>query len=403
MTSGLFSCGTSSTLTVNVTRYMALSRSSINSGLGATENGEHQIVGSAGTIENLYAELGTAPGSGNTVTITLRVNGADTALTCQIANTNTQATDTSNSVTVAAGDRINYKVVTSAANSAASLRVSSQYVGDTANESLILGSTGGVQMDSSGDFYLPPSGHVCTKSLTTDANARMLCPTAGTIKKFYMWLDTAPGGATSRKFEIYKNNAATGVTMTISGASTTGNDTSNTVAVSAGDLISIKLTNTGAFPAGALGAWGFVLTATTDGDFPVFGGTNVDPNTAAARYAPLFLQASSDWDTSDVRFMCGQTGTIKNLYVAMTTAPAAGKSWAVAVRNNSSDVLTATVADAATTGNASGTVSVANYDNLSLGVTPTGTPTAPVDFYWGVNMSLTAAATAFEPVTSWFL
>ena len=71
------------------------------------------------TVGNLYAAASTAPTAGQTFTYTLRKNGVDTAVTCQIANTATSANDVANTVAFAAGDLITLKVVTSASAVAA--------------------------------------------------------------------------------------------------------------------------------------------------------------------------------------------------------------------------------------------------------------------------------------------
>ena len=69
---------------------------------------------------------------------------------------------------------------------------------------------------------------------------------AGTIRELYARVTTAPGVGNSRVFRIRLNAVNTALTVTIAGANTTGNDVVNTVAVVAGDLISIALTRVGA-------------------------------------------------------------------------------------------------------------------------------------------------------------
>jgi len=68
-----------------------------------------------GTIRNLYAYSDVAPGAGETLTYTVRVAEADTAVTCQIAGAADQeANDLNNSVEVNADDMISVKCVSSA-------------------------------------------------------------------------------------------------------------------------------------------------------------------------------------------------------------------------------------------------------------------------------------------------
>lgn len=69
---------------------------------------------SAGVIKNLFARSYGAITGSDTVVLTLRVNGADTALTTTISSTSQVESDISNSVTVNDGDLIAIKCTTSA-------------------------------------------------------------------------------------------------------------------------------------------------------------------------------------------------------------------------------------------------------------------------------------------------
>ena len=62
----------------------------------------------AGTVRDFRAQLATDPPSA--LALTLLDNGAATAVTCAIATTSTSCSDTTHSVTVAAGDRLSVKV-----------------------------------------------------------------------------------------------------------------------------------------------------------------------------------------------------------------------------------------------------------------------------------------------------
>ncbi len=75
-----------------------------------------------GTFRNLYATLATAPGVGNTTTVTLQTGSAqgslsDSALTCVIADSARTCSDVTHSVAVAAGTLWALKVTTSASAS----------------------------------------------------------------------------------------------------------------------------------------------------------------------------------------------------------------------------------------------------------------------------------------------
>lgn len=72
----------------------------------------------AGTARNLYCDLGTAPGGADTVIVTARINGADSAVTCTITGAATTCSDTSNTAAVSAGHRLGLKAVSSAGTAA---------------------------------------------------------------------------------------------------------------------------------------------------------------------------------------------------------------------------------------------------------------------------------------------
>lgn len=64
-------------------------------------------------LKRLYCRLDTAPGGADTVVITARKNAVDQALTCTITGAATTCNDTSNTVPLAAADRVSTKAVSS--------------------------------------------------------------------------------------------------------------------------------------------------------------------------------------------------------------------------------------------------------------------------------------------------
>jgi hypothetical protein len=79
--------------------------------LTGSESSHEQKVPANGYISYLHAEHTAQPGAGESFTFTLRVNNADTALTCQIAGTDKTASDTTHMVEVSEGDIVNLKIV----------------------------------------------------------------------------------------------------------------------------------------------------------------------------------------------------------------------------------------------------------------------------------------------------
>lgn len=97
--------GVAGAITPNATSYLY-------PGNGATTTNEPAIrVPRAGTLKNLYVYQRVASGgAGLTDIYTVRINGADTVVTCTLNNSTTGA-DTTNTAAVAVGDRISVKLV----------------------------------------------------------------------------------------------------------------------------------------------------------------------------------------------------------------------------------------------------------------------------------------------------
>lgn len=72
----------------------------------------------AGTARNLRCYLKTAPGGSDTVVYTVRIAGADSTLTCTSTGATATCADTTHAPSVAAGDRLSYKAVSSAGTAA---------------------------------------------------------------------------------------------------------------------------------------------------------------------------------------------------------------------------------------------------------------------------------------------
>ena len=80
-----------------------------------TENTSNWITPRAGTFRNLYASVNIAPGTGQTFTVTLRVNGASPASgpTCTISAAATTCNDLTHTATITAGQPYDLLFVTS--------------------------------------------------------------------------------------------------------------------------------------------------------------------------------------------------------------------------------------------------------------------------------------------------
>lgn len=238
--------GIPGSLTANVTRYFSSSPTQTTAALtaessvafagiqniitanqttyiGPADNAENTtediswIVPEAGFINALFAAVKVAPGAATTLILTVRKNGADTASTCTISAAGLSASDVTNSIAVAAGDKITISCAALAGSSAEDLDLSIRYQ-ITAGTSAAV--TGIAENATENRFFVVPA--------------------AGTVKGAYARVGTAPGGTDTVTLTLRKNAADTANVITITGVGTTGNDTTNTVAVAAGDRLSVS-------------------------------------------------------------------------------------------------------------------------------------------------------------------
>jgi len=78
-------------------------------GTDGTTNARH-VAPRGGTLRNMYVRSGNPDGNGNSISYTVRVNGAITALVVTMASTDPQASDLVDTVAVTAGQNIDVEV-----------------------------------------------------------------------------------------------------------------------------------------------------------------------------------------------------------------------------------------------------------------------------------------------------
>ncbi len=395
--------GNADALSSSATEYNNISGGTLWSG---TESYHGQVVAAPGTIDRLFVELSAAPGAGagDAYVFTLRLNGADTALTCTITQPATSASDTTHTVAVVAGDVVTISCAPANGPSATpKAQWAMRFTSTNAKESLILGEA---LAENSYTTYVGVSGGTRSVGPTTEADAYQVCAAAGTIKSLYVALSADPGTSPDAyTFTLNKNGDPTELTCTITADDKTGNDTAHTVTVAAGDVLTLSIAPVSS-PSSSPGTYyGMCFVADADGESPIFGGSANALSSAATEYVRCAAVYYGDtfWNATETdRQQLGLACVLKDLYIKLSDSPGAGKSYAFTLRNNAgATTLTATVADANTT--ASDTahdVTIADGDNISLEVVPTSTPTVR-DAYWGMVCYIAPAATFIPRVMIW--
>ena len=222
----------------------------------------------------------------------------------------------------------------------------------------------------------------------TELNYRQVVPTSGTIKNFWVSLSSDPGTAPDAyRLTLRKGlpMADTALVVTIVANDKTGNDLVNTVAVVAGDVLTIKIEPLNSPSSVPRTAWGMTFVADIDGESIVLGGSHNNLPQVTTEHNLLTSREENTWTfTESLRYQLGQDCTLKKLHFLLTGSPGAGNKYDFTLRvAGAGGTVVTTIADAATTGN-SGALedTVADGEYVNLRVVPTSSPTIR-DAYWG--------------------
>lgn len=203
-------------------------------------------------------------------------------------------------------------------------------------------------------------------------------PSSGTFNKLRVTLDVAPdtgAGTQTYTFALVIDGSATALTCAISEAATSCADTSNSVAITAGSVASLRATPSGT-PATVIPTWTLVFDGSTTAEsiYPA-GGTG---NNVSGRHLPFHGHGGPGESTEALeQLLISTSGTFKNLYIKKTD-PGAGNTFVWMVRKNEGDTtLTCTITEGNTAcSDLSNSFTVVAGDRVTVLYTATGTPTA---------------------------
>lgn len=200
------------------------------------------VYRTAGIISNLYVRV-TANTNAGSITFRTRKNSTDGNISIPIANSLTGTfEDTTNTDTVAAGDKLNYRSSTGGATGTMTYTIMSCIFDATTNYVTKL-VCDGTNMTTAGlTVYFPVSGQ--TAGLTsTEANVQHRIKKAGTLKNLCI-SSTSNTRTTDTVFTMRVNGVDTALTCPVVG-STFGfdEDTTHTVSVAVDDLIDFRVTS----------------------------------------------------------------------------------------------------------------------------------------------------------------
>lgn len=198
------------------------------------------VMPTSGVFKNLVFWSNTAPAGVTSWALTFMKNNVAQTLTTTMSGANTTSSDTSNTVTVAAGDTVSVRIVTTGSPAAASGSWGLSFDPDTDGESFTgyasasamspsTSATGYQALTESGDAWNATESTVYTRIAAT------------VIKALYAVLSVAPGAAKSYALTVRKEVATTAATVTVTGAATTtGNITGQRIAVNNDDRLTVS-------------------------------------------------------------------------------------------------------------------------------------------------------------------
>jgi hypothetical protein len=190
------------------------------------------------TLKRFRVRATSAFGAGDGVTWTFRINGVDTAATVTISGATQTDGEYVGDISVSAGDIVSIShVVSSGAPPGKIFAYSWLWDSEDATSSFLSGEA--YPTMGAGTYYLPFAGTTRFND-TVEFNREVIAPSSFTLKNLYVIITNAPVGAKTRTYTVRKNGAATGLTCSITGAATTGSDTTNSVSVADGDTFCLE-------------------------------------------------------------------------------------------------------------------------------------------------------------------
>lgn len=238
-------------LSTSAARYMPLMGVGI---LGASAVIAEQLIPVPGKLKNLRLRLPTNhPGAGSRAyTVELMVNDVATALAATLSTGMQDATNVADEVTVAAGDRVYWRVTPTSSPSALPIGIGVEFVADTPGTFiLMMACNTNTNMTSTCYSWMGGRGWTTTEVVAT-AIAK-----AFTLTDLRVLISALPGNSKTRDFNIVKNSVASAATVQFTGVDSNPNQAawSGSVSVSAGDLISCQHVPTGASLTSGVAKW----------------------------------------------------------------------------------------------------------------------------------------------------
>jgi hypothetical protein len=377
--------------TTGTTWYLPVSG---DGGTGQTAAGSAHVPWPAARVARNLRVVHDSPGaagSGDRWRVTLLV---DDTVTLQLTFAGDQTelvTAPGQSAALGADQRVVYRIEWLAGGTApaANWWFSLDLEGGPDTEAVAVGTGLATQLSTTATRYVSPL--LPAAPTGTETNVTVRPPVAITVTSLRVLLDAAPGG--SYTCTLRRELANTTATVTISGSATSGT-WSGQESWAAGARLGLSATPSGS-PAAARISVGITYTLAVAHRSILCGVSSSGPSTTAATRNSL--ARAGTWLTGHRTLHFGRRMTLRGLWVNVTTAPGAGKSWTFRLRAGPAGETAlnnvVTISDTATFGNDSLNTDVVALAYVQIEATPSGTPSAAGVTAWSVIVDRDAPLT----------
>jgi hypothetical protein len=346
-----------------------------NAWVTGSSTSANSVMPCAGTLSNLYMNLGTAPGVGTSRIFKILKNGSATGIQVTISGANTTGSDTVNFATYVAGDVISLECSVSGVPASTTILNGGVLSQNDPFTGFLLGTTNAAATNSA-TTYQPIQGTNNTAA-SAAASVTQYIPTSGSLSNFYVYLNGSPGTGKSYTCTLYKNGVATSAAITISDSATTGSYTSSSVSVSEGDYLYWEVVPSGTPTARKIylsSKW----TPTVNNESIYLFGNDV----TMSAVNPSYMFAKGSWNSYSITETNRQgilpgDFRLKKLYVKQSSANGASKDRVYAMRiNEASNGPSVTISGASDTSGSNSTTYDASAGNrITMRMTPNSSPT----------------------------
>ncbi len=337
-----------------------------------------QVISSQGKLTYLRVLLDQAPGVGKSLMFTLILNGAETDLTCTIADADKSASDTINEVSVFSSDTISLKCTPTGGPTVSPTYFSIIFTAKNSVDSLLLNG-GGVTTAGSTKYGGLISGSTTSFESVASGAVDQIIPAPGSIKNLRIQLSTAPGVGESAVFTVRKNGIGTAMTVTISDTSTKGSDLLHSISVVPEDMVEVSCISSGGCALSSI-AMGMTFSAVTPGYFLFMMSTSDAMTINSVEYSLVNGDPWMGWVLAPSSGSISQTVddcTVEDMYVCTSDSPGIGKNFlfefytatlgatALAVRISDAETVDSDLVDA---------IAISALDIICYQKTPAGNP-----------------------------